>query len=82
MFLLTLGSPFCAGSIVEVFIAGGRVAAVMPYQPPNDVTNVLSMDLSNYTNVHFFAEQPQDVSDVAIHAMGCGWNQTMPHLTI
>ena len=66
-------------SIVEVFIGGGRVAAVMAYQPPNAVTlggRGSSPELWGYTSVHLFAHQPQSVSNVAIHQMGCGWNQT------
>lgn len=63
-------------SIVEVFISGGRVAAVMPYQPPNDVANSLKMDLANFTGVHLFAEQPQ-LANLTIHQMGCGWNQSV-----
>ena len=54
----------------------GRVAAVMAYQPPNDVGDPQAMDLASYTNVHLFAEQSQAVSNVTIHQMGCGWNQT------
>ena len=48
----------------------------MAYQPPNDVGDPQVMDLASYTNVHLFAEQSQAVSNVTIHQMGCGWNQT------
>lgn len=44
-------------SIVEVFVGGGRVAAVMAYQPPNDVVDAHVMDLKSYTKVHLFATQ-------------------------
>jgi hypothetical protein len=59
---------------VEVFVGGGRVAAVMPYQPPNDVTDAKAMDLSSYTSVHLFAGQAQVVRNVTVSSMGCGWN--------
>ena len=49
---------------------------MMAYQPPNDVGDPQAMDLASYTNVHLFAEQSQAVSNVTIHQMGCGWNQT------
>lgn len=61
---------------VEVFIGGGRVAAVMAYQPPNEVANANSMQLDSYSSVHLFAAQPLSVANVVIHQMGCGWNQT------
>ena len=63
-------------SIVELFVGGGRVAAVMAYQPPNDVSDINAMDIENFTSVHLFADQPQVVANVSIHQMGCGWNQT------
>lgn len=64
-------------SIVEIFVGGGRVAAVMAYQPPNDVSDVgAAMDIENFTSVHLFADQPQAVTNISIHQMGCGWNQT------
>ena len=53
-------------SIVEVFVGGGRVAAVMPFQPPG----------LNHTRVHLFAAQDQSVANVTIHQMGCGWNES------
>jgi sucrose-6-phosphate hydrolase SacC (GH32 family) len=54
-------------SVVEVFIGGGLVAAVMPYQPPN----------ISYTSVHLFSTlQPQLVRNVTVWEMSCGWNQT------
>ena len=52
------------------------MAAVMPYQPPNDVADAKAMDLTSYTSVHFFAEKSQSVCNVTIFSMGCGWNQT------
>ena len=64
-------------SVVEVFIGGGLVAAVMPYQPPNDVHDVQAMDLSSYTSVHLLSNlQPQMVRNLSVWGMGCGWNQT------
>jgi sucrose-6-phosphate hydrolase SacC (GH32 family) len=65
-------------SIVEVFVGGGRVAAVMAYQPPNDVSDTDAMGLENFTSVHLFADQSQAVANVSIHQMGCAWNQTAP----
>lgn len=60
-------------SIVEVFVGGGRVAAVMDYQPPNDVS-AKPFDLASYQNIHLFAEQTQQVTGINISGMGCGWN--------
>ena len=63
-------------SIVEVFVGGGRVAAVMDYQPPNDVSGRDDLDLLGYSGVHLFAEQAQEVTGLKVWQMGCGWNQT------
>ena len=65
-------------SIVEVFLGGGKAAALMGYQPPNDVSDPKAMDLLGYTSVHLLAAQATVVTDVKIHQMGCGWNQTRP----
>eukprot|EP01052_Picozoa_sp_SAG31_P028558 SAG31_NODE_2767_length_5122_cov_7.978101_6_plen_111_part_00 len=66
-------------SIVEVFLGGGKIAAVMAYQPPNEVDSINSKkrDLAGYSSVHFFADQPT-MANLEIHQMGCGWNQTLP----
>ena len=63
-------------SIVEVFIGGGRAAAVMSYQPPNNVSDPAAMDLTSYTSLHLFAGQAATATNVTVHQMGCGWNQS------
>ena len=62
-------------SVVEIFVAGGRVAALMAYEPPDTA----------HTFVHLFAGgQPQSVSTtttvtlqtVNVWSVGCGWNES------
>jgi hypothetical protein len=40
------------------------------------VTNAQAMDLVSYTSVHMFTDQPNQLADITIHQMGCGWNQS------
>ena len=58
-------------SIVEVFVGGGRVAAVMAYQPPNDVSDPKALELESFTSVHMFAGQDAKATNVKVHQMGC-----------
>lgn len=60
-------------SIVETFVAGGRVAGITAHVPPS----------TNFSNVHLFdlgeSEMqlaPIEVKDLQVWSMGCGWNET------
>ena len=55
-------------SLVEVFVAGGKVAALMAYQPPG----------LDYTQVHLLGADEQSPGQaharaVRVESMGCGW---------
>ena len=71
--LMFRAAPSPAISVVEVFVAGGRVASLVAYQPPD----------TSYTNVHLLsADGRVTAQQLKIWSMGCGWNQTVsegPH---
>jgi hypothetical protein len=59
--------------LVEVFVAGGQVSALMAYEPPSLTA----------TQVHMFMEptMPREAAvgvaaRVQVHSMGCGWNDS------
>jgi hypothetical protein len=60
-------------SLVEVFVAGGQVSALMAYEPPSLTA----------TQVHMFTEPTMPLeaavgvaARVQVHSMGCGWNDS------
>jgi hypothetical protein len=40
------------------------------------VTDPKAPDLESFTSVHLFAAEDASATNVKIHQMGCGWNQT------
>ena len=54
-------------SVVEIFVAGGRVAGLMATRTPNSTLA---------TAVHLFAPAEALVASLDIWSMGCGWNET------
>ena len=54
-------------SVVEIFVAGGRVAGLMATRTPNATLA---------TAVHVFAPAGALVASLDIWSMGCGWNKT------